>query len=179
MAHNLEDRRTRRSRRLLGDALLELLEHHPLDTIKVRQVTEHADIGYMTFYRHFDSLDDLLVDRVKTLLDEEISQVLMDCEQQSTLILAHVTRHLALYRALLFSPGAALARRKLEAILADIYTEVPLDNEMPPELPGRMRAAAALTLVEWWLEGGMTVPQAQMVALYDTFVLARSRAMTA
>ena len=114
----MEDRRIRRSRRLLGDALLSLLETYDLSTIKVRQVTDAADVGYMTFYRHYNNLDELLVDRAHTLIEEEITQVIADCDRQAPMIFKHVTEHITLYQTIVFSPAAARARPPIRRAFA-------------------------------------------------------------
>ena len=168
-----EDRRVRRSRQLLGDALLTLLEDHDLSAITIRQVTERADVGYMTFYRHYDSLDELLVDRIRTLIEHEIESVIADCDRQAALIFDHAARYAGLYRTLLFSPGAARARLMLERTLADFYLITVIDDGViPVELRAQHTAAAAITLIRWWFEAGMSPPIERMDALYQTLVIA-------
>lgn len=172
MGSNQEDRRIRRSRRLLGDALLRLLETHALNTIKVSQVTDAADIGYMTFYRHYNNLDELLVDRVSSLIEEEVGQVVADCYGQAPVIFTHVGRYTPLYRTILFSPEAARARRMMEDALAHSYLPTTRNDAIiPAALRARTMASAALTLIAWWLEHDRAIPAERMVALYHQLVL--------
>jgi AcrR family transcriptional regulator len=169
---NIEDRRVRRSRRLMGDALIELLKTHELQNISVRDVTETADVGYMTFYRHYDSLDDLLVDRVRVIIQEDISQVIMFCDAQGQLIFEHVSKHLSLYRTLLFSAGAARARLKLEQTLADFYRLTFKDDPLiPQDLRARQAASGALSLVGWWIENKCKTPIDDMATLYHKLIV--------
>ena len=55
------DRRIRRTRRALTDALISLTSEHPYRSIQVRDITDRADVGYATFYRHYESKDDLML----------------------------------------------------------------------------------------------------------------------
>src|SRR5258707_15719817 len=56
-----EDRRIRRTRRLLRDGLLALVLEKGYDQITVQDILERADVGRATFYAHFRDKDDLLV----------------------------------------------------------------------------------------------------------------------
>ena len=49
-----EDLRQRRTRKLLADALLSLLEERPLSEISVVDICQRAMVHRTTFYAHFD-----------------------------------------------------------------------------------------------------------------------------
>ncbi|MFC9893341.1 TetR/AcrR family transcriptional regulator [Nocardia sp. NPDC127579] len=55
------DRRVRRTRQQLHQALVELMIERGYDRITVRDILERADVGRSTFYAHFRDKDDLLV----------------------------------------------------------------------------------------------------------------------
>ena len=63
-----EDRRIRRTRKLLNNALVELVGEKEYDEITVQEITERADIGHRTFYRHYAGKDELLMDVMKDVL---------------------------------------------------------------------------------------------------------------
>lgn len=54
------DRRVIRTRRALAYALIMLALEQGCESLTIRMVTERAVVGYSTFYRHYQSLDDLL-----------------------------------------------------------------------------------------------------------------------
>ncbi|WP_240999879.1 helix-turn-helix domain-containing protein, partial [Streptomyces sp. Tu 4128] len=54
-----EDRRTRRSRRALGAALVELVLERGFTALTVEDITERADVARATFYAHFRDKEDL------------------------------------------------------------------------------------------------------------------------
>ena len=169
------DRRIRRSKRLLGDALLSLLQHYDLNQIKVRQVTEKADVGYMTFYRHYNNLDELLVDRVQSFIEEEINQVVPACDQQAPIIFQHLQAHVSLYQTILFSPAAAHAKRMMEALLAQSFMPTIADDALIPiELRAYVMASTAMSLIQWWLEQALKPPIDHMVQLYNKLVIERN-----
>src|SRR5260370_16508644 len=56
-----EDRRIRRTRDALGDALVALLQETPFESITVQDVLDRAGVGRSTFYAHYRDKDDLLL----------------------------------------------------------------------------------------------------------------------
>ena len=44
----------------MGDALIELLKEKPISKISIEELTKKADVGRATFFRHFDSKEELL-----------------------------------------------------------------------------------------------------------------------
>lgn len=64
------DRRIRRTRKALSDALIGLAKEHDYDRITVRQLTERADVGYATFYRHYSTIDEIYTARALGVVQE-------------------------------------------------------------------------------------------------------------
>jgi len=60
MYHIKNDQRAIRSSQLLYDALTSLMREKPYDTIKVTDLVATAQVGRTTFYRNFDTIEDVL-----------------------------------------------------------------------------------------------------------------------
>ena len=54
----------------LTQALLQLMEKKPLSKINVSELCTRAGVGRVSFYRNFDSMDDILVQHLKKCTDE-------------------------------------------------------------------------------------------------------------
>jgi AcrR family transcriptional regulator len=54
------DRKTRYTRKVLGDSLMELMKDRPFAKITVRELCEKADVNRTTFYAHYRDQYDLL-----------------------------------------------------------------------------------------------------------------------
>ena len=61
------DRRARRTRALLQNALLELLKKRRLDSIQIKEITDLADVSRPAFYLHFESKEELLLSHIDDL----------------------------------------------------------------------------------------------------------------
>ncbi len=57
---NLQDRRSIRSRKMIYNALIDLIEEKGLDGFTVSDITERADLNRSTFYSHFKDRDHLI-----------------------------------------------------------------------------------------------------------------------
>ena len=66
-----EDRRVRKTKKLIKDTLIELLEQNPINKISVTELTQKADISRKTFYLHYNSIYD-----AKNDLDNDIIDIL-------------------------------------------------------------------------------------------------------
>ena len=60
MAEKTEDRRARRSKRLLKQGLAELMQEKPFNSITVREITDRMDLNRGTFYLHYADTYELL-----------------------------------------------------------------------------------------------------------------------
>src|SRR5437763_7788331 len=63
-----DDRRSRRTRRMLGEALVALLLEKRYDTITVQEIIDRANVGRSTFYAHYLDKDDLLLQELTGLV---------------------------------------------------------------------------------------------------------------
>lgn len=60
MIQDTQDRRVRRTRMRLQQAMLELLKEKDARSITVRELTQRADVNRGTFYAHYKDVFDLL-----------------------------------------------------------------------------------------------------------------------
>jgi len=73
MPQNDLDRRVQKTRKLLQDALIELVAEKSYETVSIREILERANVGRSTFYAHFQDKDQLLhsiLDRLDELFEQ-------------------------------------------------------------------------------------------------------------
>ena len=69
MTEHRENRRVRMTKRILKEALLELMEHQDLISISVTAICDAADVHRSTFYKYYSDLADLLGEIEQDFLD--------------------------------------------------------------------------------------------------------------
>ena len=84
MDNNLksEDRRVRKTKKLMRDALVTLLEQKPLKNISVREISELADINRGTFYLHYKDVYDM-VDNLRNEIFEKFNSIIIPYDYTS------------------------------------------------------------------------------------------------
>ena len=73
MPQNDLDRRVQKTRKLLQDALIELVSEKSYESVSIREILERANVGRSTFYAHFQDKDQLLhsiLDRLDELFEQ-------------------------------------------------------------------------------------------------------------
>ena len=75
MAAQKEDRRIRRTKRLLRQALAELMNEKDFKDITVKEITDRADLNRGTFYFHYTDTYDLR-EKIEDELVQEFQEVL-------------------------------------------------------------------------------------------------------
>jgi len=75
MAEKELDKRVERSRRLLVDALLELMKDRPYSKISVAHIAEESGVARPTFYLHFHSKDDLLIAYIDEIFEKFYAEI--------------------------------------------------------------------------------------------------------
>ncbi len=78
MKNEKEDRRLKMTRRLLKDALVELMKTRSIHEISVKKLCETADVNRSTFYRHYESQYDLC----QEILDDVSAEIYVLIERR-------------------------------------------------------------------------------------------------
>jgi Transcriptional regulator len=65
-----EDRRIRLTKRMIREALFELMQEHSISNISVKMICERADINRSTFYSHYKNQYDLLESIQKGIISD-------------------------------------------------------------------------------------------------------------
>lgn len=175
MKSNEGDRRVRRTRTTLNDALIALLHERRYDDITVQDILDRANIGRSTFYSHFYDKDDLLLNgfgRLSELFHAQPNAA----ECFSLAFFQHTSQHKAEYHALVGSSGGEQVLRQVEQFLAKQLAQrmEPLQPRAAPELRELATTHSVRTLFEmmvWWFGQAQPCSVEQLSMLYQSLVL--------
>ncbi len=170
-----QDRRVRRTQHLLAKALIELTLERGYEAISIRDITERADIGYATFFRHYRDKDELLKDVLDVVLAELLDLLSSPLIQNNTamvgtLLFRYVQEQSAVVRVLLGS-------HNLRQHLITIATQSTMtnniahsDSPIPFEIAAHHTVASTIALIEWWLAHQMPYPPEKMGLIYKELI---------
>jgi AcrR family transcriptional regulator len=178
------DPRVRRTRRLLRDALVSLMLEKDFSSISIKEITERAEVAYITFFRHFESLDQLLMEilddglgelqaHIETLAKQSETSAL---ETEGMLIFEYIGQKADLFRILFKSQSVTRVRKKVVRNIGAIFQKscLPLarsGNPMTTAILSNHIATSLLALIEWWLDNNMKPAPAQMGKVYKSLII--------
>lgn len=174
------DRRVKRTRAALARALLSLAAERPFAEITIRAITERADIGYATFFRHYANKQTLLLDVLGGIVSDLADLLqptaaagrLDDAGQQ---LFTYVAAHAPQLRVLVAARRGSTLEHELRSavqqrVLASPEFRPP--DGVPADLAAHHLAAASLALVAWWLEHDMPYDVERMGRVFARLVVA-------
>src|SRR6266498_201422 len=178
------DPRVRRTRRLLRDALVSLMLEKDYASISIKEITDRAEVAYITFFRHFESLDQLLME----VLDEGLAELLVQIETlakrsgtsaletEGRLIFEYIKQKAELFYILFKSQSVARVHKNVVRSIAVIFQKscMPLaraDNQVTVAILSNHIATSLLALIEWWLDNKMTPAPAEMGKVYKSLII--------
>ena len=165
MITQTEYRRVRMTKRLMKDALLELLEKTELSNISVTAVCEAADVNRSTFYNYYTCPSDLLreierdvVDRIPSpppVLDHQGEEQLL---QATTDFFDYVKKNDRVFR-ILFSESANydFSSRLVDLLCSQFIPSIGNTDEVSSRFMQRYIANGTVGMLREWLDSGFPV----------------------
>lgn len=175
---DIHDRRVKRTQKALARALIGLTLEKGYETITIRDITDCAEVGYATFFRHYHDKDALLKDVLDVVLDEltALLQTPMHDTHHATtgtLVFRYVQEHSEVVHVLLSSRGSTeLLQRIIAAGTQSVFSQnAPLAGGfVPAEVAANHLVTATMSLIQWWLEHRMPYPPEQMGLIYQELI---------
>jgi AcrR family transcriptional regulator len=173
------DRRVADSRNRIADAIIELGQRYPIDSLTVGQLAAHAGISRSTFYSHFASLGDYLERSFGNMIEGHARRAGADAQNRDQLlavssILAHVSnapRYVAAISRSKYRPRMLAEGERRLAIVAEEKL-----RELRPDLSAARRMAMAtfaaggfMGTLRNWMEGGLVRPCRDLEADFQAF----------
>ena len=178
MAKNSDDRRARRSRRLLKESLLVLMKRKAFSQISVRDVTDEADMNRGTFYLHYTGTVELLQSLEADLLQE--LEALIDAHLQETVdrgsvrpllepLLDFVVERQETWAVLLDEDDASGIRQGLQRLIRKkgagvVETWFHPQNSQLGDYLLTFLAWGFIGLLKEWFAQDMALPQEELIA---------------
>ena len=170
-----------RSRRLINEALADLLTEKPLDKITVTDVVNRADINRGTFYAHYrdipDVVDHLIQQTFSAIRDAIMDQTPAPANVGLTLlstIQAILEEDLIFYRKILNSSASAIMQEQLVSIVLDFMLEHK-DRFYPGsqeeyQIAIRFCAGGLSNLYRDWFSGKLSCSLSELTRIGDLLV---------
>ena len=172
-----EDRRVRRTKKLLKGALTELILEKGYDDISVQEVIDRADVGRTSFYTYFRSKEDLLLQNL-----DDLEKMFEPAEKEkfgqktdddfSLMMFRHLKENWRLAKLLLGNKKIPVVKNYVQNILLKYYKNKfqedygKTKNSFEIEGSAVFISGALLSLTLWWLAMNKPVTPEKMHELF-------------
>lgn len=177
------DPRVIRTRKLLREALIELIPEKGYDEITIKDITDRATLNRATFYLHYRDKEDLLDRGFEEIWDELTREnpfpkapggkLSLDATRETVLTdFEHLAKHAEFYRVMIGKHGVAhfiyrmqdYVYRSTEARLKALGPSRH-KTDLPLEIVLQFVASAYVGLMHWWLDNDLPSAPGEMADL--------------
>jgi AcrR family transcriptional regulator len=183
------DRRVRRTRKSLHEALISLVLEKNYDCITVQDVLDRADVGRSTFYAHFEGKDELLLSGTHDLqitLNSALQHERTSAKRHESVVafsramFDHANGYRNVYHALLHTQAWPLVRQRLQEVLEELIrreckSEIEklkkANSDVPVDLFVHYLTASFFAVLMWWMDRRSRLTPSQIDDVFRSLVL--------
>ncbi len=187
---NVPHRPIQKSRRLLHQALISLIQEKKYEAITVQRILDRAGVGRSTFYMHFRDKDELLI-----MGFEHLREMLHNIQMRtpttaaesyekvigfSLAMFEHNYEYRNEWKALSGSQAGVIVRQSIQEMIGNLIKEEfkaefqkrkKSDSEIPFELFVHYLASTFMSVTSWWLNSKNPLPPNAVNDIYRALVV--------
>lgn len=152
------DARVRYTKKVIKDALLNLLKEKPIHKITVKEICELAEINRATFYTHYQNSNHLL-DQIEDELFEEVTSTVGTTNQIKDLF-PLIERNIELCRVLFSENGNKMFLLRLidnsrEKTIMDLKQQYPQATRVQLDYLYEFSVSGSVAVIAQWVRTGI------------------------
>lgn len=178
------DRRIERSRQMIMQAFIGLLEEQDFEKITIQGIADRANVNRGTVYLHFTDKYDLLEQSVETylmmLVDSCLQEEGVATELSRELLIrafTYLKEHASIYRVLMTNKGIPTFRHRMTQFIKGNITVVVnymnLETGIHRDVMAQFLSISVTGLIEWWIVESMPYTPEEMVEQMTKILEAR------
>lgn len=149
----------------ITDALLELMQDKPIEDISISELCETAGIGRASFYRNFNSKEDILRGYIQNIFQEWTNGDDQDANKSLSELLKSMFSHFEAHHNFY----ELLNQRNLIYLLKDVIIKICGPKPENSKMEAYARAYVAYALYGWievWFQRGMKESPDEIAAMF-------------
>ena len=184
------DRRVRKTKKAMSDALAKLLLEKPLNNISVREIADEADINRGTFYLHYRDVFDM-AEQLQNEIMEKFEEIITSHESETDSenlvpMLADcfelISENADLAKVMLSRNGdAAFLDKMKNAVNHKFYNDVQkltnIENPSEFDIFYNYIVYGFIGICTTWLENGMKESTLEIAKLTEKLILSNTNAL--
>lgn len=165
-----EDKRIRRTKKLLRQALTRLMQQKDFQSITVTDVVREADINRGTFYAHYRDVYDLR-EKIEAEMIEDFRELIADLHPSGTSnlqpVLARAVDYLEENREIVRGTGVEGFGRKMITVLEECHLEMRPFRSVEDAYAARFLATGIVGMMEKWITEPQPILKNEIVELIN------------
>lgn len=153
-----------KSKTEITNALLTLMQQYPYSEITVKQIVLETTLVRKTFYRNFNSKDDVLNSYIESLLSEYVHTIMKPGSNVFETIFSFCSKYRELFQILYENNILYLLLQNMNQLIPKAHNNVVsvrrncpfLFNNLDPEYIIAFNVGAIYNIIAKWVERGMT-----------------------
>lgn len=183
MTKNTKDRRVQKTRKLLQDALIKLIEEKGYESVTVQQIIDEANVGRSTFYSHYEYKDRLLLSCFENIKEvfEDLNKQLPKSDKNTAhennadpmlSLFQFAEANHRFFKALLGEPGrGAFNKNFYDYLFTIIYSHLKLmlrnkRDSLQSEIIAHYIVNAFIGTLIWWLDKDMPLTTDEIATFF-------------
>ncbi|WP_135547555.1 TetR/AcrR family transcriptional regulator [Paenibacillus cymbidii] len=167
MYHISDDKRSRESSAWIYEALVRLMETTTYADIKITAICQEAKIGRVTFYRHYDTIDDVLRKKCDEAFDgliEFLFDYKKNAPDEPTFFLKPFLRYWyqnpTILKQLFQAGKANILGESFDTMLRKLRATISLRHPATKYSPYffALRTTIPIAILAEWVKNGMDIP---------------------
>jgi AcrR family transcriptional regulator len=167
------DRRSLRTRKMLWEALIALIQEKEYAEITIQDIADRANVNRVTFYLHYRDKRDLLESSVEVIFNDLNSKITpltgenfrLDIPPEGmVMVYRYIAENAAFYRIILGENGIPFLVNRFRKYLSELtiqrfqlLTTPKGQGRVPLEIVAEYAAGSIIGLINWWLENNMPI----------------------
>ena len=173
-----ENRRTRLTKRLLRESLLELLQEKPVDHITVKELCECAELNRSTFYAYYTDVSALYEEMGNELVDgllEHVHIMSQKTSVQTEPMLSDIRENKEMFRLLVYCDHYTELNQTISKRIFQRFLDIQLQDALPYPSEERDYVLQFLFMggtgmIHYWVQNNCELPPRQVAQLIDTMI---------
>lgn len=173
-----ENRRTRLTKRLLRESLLELLHEKPVDHITVKELCECAELNRSTFYAYYTDVAALYEEMGSELVDgllEHVQLMSQKTSVQTEPMLSYIRENKEMFRLLVYCDHYTELNQAISKRIFRRFLDIQLRNAMPypseeQDYVLQFIFMGGTGVIHYWVQNDCALPPRQVAQLIDIMI---------